>query len=126
MGDVNLNDLLDAAADAWDCPRGFVVIEITQTRVTIRARGNVTLLFEKKAPDLPGSGLVVDEVLRHAIATRLMKRAAQDTADARKSREAADRYDAWSRKKEKLAAKIDPRASAVIEAFETPVNGGES
>jgi hypothetical protein len=117
MGEtMSLNDLIEAAATAWGWPLGLVQFEITQKRVTIRARGELAPLFEDVAPSHPAVGLVAEEVLRAAIATKLLERAAKDATQAQKSREDAERFETWARNTRALAEKVDPRCEARAQA----------
>lgn len=117
MGEtMNLNDLIEAAATAWGWPKNQVLFEIAQKRVAIRARGELAPLFEDVAPSHPAVGLVAEEVLRAAIATKLLERAAMDATEAQKSREAAERFETWARDIRELAEKVDPRGAARAQA----------
>ena len=119
---MNLNDLIEAAATAWGWPKNQVLFEIAQKRVAIRVKGEPDPLFEDVAPSHPAVGLVAEAVLRAAIATKLLERAAKDATQAQKSREDAERFETWARNTRALAEKVDPYREARAQA-EVGVDG---
>lgn len=106
---MNLNDLLDFAAEAWGEPRHAVWFEVSMKRVAIRAKGASDPLFVDVAPEHPAVGLVAETVLRRAIAERLLQRAEQNTREAQASRDVAKRREQWAREQTTMARRIDPQ-----------------
>lgn len=119
-GTMNLNDLLDAAAEAWGEMRDMVWFEVSMKRVAIRVKGVSEPVFADVAPDHPAVGLVAEAVLRRAIAERLLQRAEQDTKEAAVSRNVAERREQWARQRTAMARTVDPEHVASVLAAARP------
>lgn len=105
---MDLNELIEAAADAWDEPTYNLTIEVATRRVAIRAKYSSAPLFEKVAPDEPGRFVSAEPALRRAIALRFAERAAKLAIEGDRSQRNADQCAARARILAERAEKLDP------------------
>ena len=105
---MDLNELIEAAADAWDEPTYNITIEVERKRVAIRAKHSSAPLFEKMVPDEPGRFVSAEPALHRAIALKFAERAVKLNAEAERSQRQADQCAARARVLAERAEKLDP------------------
>lgn len=104
---MNLNELIEAAADAWGEAPYNITIEVATKRVAIRSKYTTAPLFEK-AVDEPGRFVNAEPTLRRAIALKLAERASKLNADVMRSRRNADNWEGQARAMAERAERLDP------------------
>ena len=117
---MDLNELIEAAADAWDEPTHNITIEVATKRVAIRAKFSSAPLFEKVAPNEPGRFVSAGPALRRAIALKFAERAAKLAIEGEWSQRNVDQCAARARILAERAEKLDPNYH---EWVPTPVVG---